>query len=77
MVIKKRLNGEDGKQPVAKYSSIKSLANGKDFEDLLRGDSSLGKCMQDLGTDALPSPVHQMPNSRSQSLEFNSFYPWW
>ena len=63
LVIESRLNGWNNTQPVARFSSIRSLAKGKDFEDVLRGDSSLGKCMQDLGIDAVPSPKIKSPGS--------------
>lgn len=65
MVIKDRLNGVDGKVPVAQYSSIRSLANrvNIDFESLLRGDNSLGHYLQDNGHNTVPSPVNPKPGS--------------
>ncbi len=61
MVITDRLNGKGGKYPVAKYSSIKSLGKYINFEDVLRGDSSLGKCISDQGEDVVPSPNNKSP----------------
>ncbi len=73
MVIKDRLNGVDGKEPVAIYSSIKSLglkeeAVGEEFNGILRGSSSLGKCINDQGIDAVPSPRTLSPGGMTTPI---------
>lgn len=68
-VTKERLNGDNGKVPKAKYSSIRGLAatynmsDDGDFVDLLYGNESFGAFLEAQGYDCVPSPSTHSPGS--------------
>lgn len=69
-ITKKRLNSPQSGKLVPKYSSIRSLAdtviawiNPISFEDLVRGNSSLGAMLQNRGYNTTPSPANPKPGN--------------